>query len=61
MNPNSPYVSRSLVNKSVVLIEDDLFPKDKLIPIRDQHLQWREIHDRDLASTSVWDRLLANL
>jgi hypothetical protein len=61
MIPNLPYVSRSQVNKSVVFVKDDLFRKDELTPMRDQYLQWREIHDRDLVSTSVWDRLLAAL
>lgn len=31
MNPNGPYVSRSLVNKRAVYVEDDLLRKDELI------------------------------
>lgn len=37
--PNGPYVSRSLVNTTVVFIEDDLFRKTDLTPMRDQYIQ----------------------
>jgi hypothetical protein len=56
---SGPYISRSLVNKSIVFVENDLFRRTEITPIRDQYLQWREIRDRDLGLTSVWDRLLA--
>jgi hypothetical protein len=45
----------------VVFVGGDLFRKDDLTPVRDQYLQWWEIRDKNLVSTSAWDRHLAAL